>query len=172
MKIFYTLTGLSLLLTVSLSGCATAKKSACDGIIQFEGKTAFKFNENEDLLLCGDDQADGWKNIPFSQREFMVRSYLKDRSYHHVNVRFDQDQLIVDPGTKSRIKQVIFKGAPAAFYYVGYVGWRGAELKSTSLDEIQGWTSRRLHEIGYPCAKVDLTANADTEVVEVKINSG
>lgn len=162
------------LVLAGLAGCATAKKSACDGKIHFEGKSGFQFNENEDLLLCGDSNsdADGWKNIPFSQREYMIRSYLKTRGYHHTSVRFEDDQLFVDPGVKSRIHHVEFKGAPPQFFEVGYVGWRGALLQSASLDDIEGWTNRRLHEVGYPCARVTLVANSDTEQVVVTIDPG
>ncbi len=157
-----------------LVGCTTPRKSACEGKLQFDGQSGFQFTENEDLLLCGDSDsdADGWKNIPFSQREFMVRSYLKTRGYHHTSVRFENDRLIVDPGVKSRIRNVEFNGAPPQFFDVGYVGWRGALLQSASLDDIESWTNRRLHEVGYPCAKVTLLANTDTEQVQVTIDPG
>ena len=163
--------------------CSSGSKSACDGTVLFNGDREFSFNANEETLLCGDEdrkdkdaekkrETDGWRHVPFSQREFLLRKYLSQRGYHHSQIRFETDHLVVDPGARSRILDVRFTGVPDEFFNIGYIGWRSTLLQTSSLDDIESWTLKRLHSIGYPCAKLRLLANADTDIVSVDVESG
>ncbi|MCC7460367.1 MAG: hypothetical protein IT286_03595, partial [Proteobacteria bacterium] len=151
--------------------CAT-DKVICDGRVFIESPGTIRFSKNEKQLLCGDQNIDEWKNVPLAQTETTIREFLKGRGYFNTKFALEGEQLQVDTGRQFSVKEVKFINAPSDFDKVKYIGWKGKTFTPGTLDEIEGYTLRRLKELGYACSEVKIQAIIESQVVQVHINHG
>src|SRR4051812_28497068 len=47
------------------------------------GEISPGLSDTEKRLVCGDDKADGWKQLPISQAVFNFKNFLQDRALYH-----------------------------------------------------------------------------------------
>lgn len=145
-------------------------REICPGKIFIQKRKKIEFSQNERKLLCGDPSYAAWKEVPFNQAEFHLRSFLQDRGYF--NPQFDHrgDTLWLDPGRLTRIRQLNIEGIsrkdlnPRKKRHV-----RRFSMTPKKLDEIEAWAKTEIQNDGYPCPTVKLYAFSDTGKVKLDI---
>ncbi|MEZ4846724.1 MAG: hypothetical protein R2877_07275 [Bdellovibrionota bacterium] len=156
---------------ILFQSCGT-DKVICDGRVAIEGKGVIRFSKNEKQLLCGNKDMKEWRNVPLAQTEITIKEFLKGRGYYNsvFTLQENGEQLHVDAGVPYVVQEVKFFGQPEDFDDVRYIGWKNRGFTPGTLDDIQGYTLRRLKELGYACAQVKIQAIIETQVVQVHIN--
>src|SRR5436190_743510 len=93
-----------LALVLLLSPPASAGGGPCDRI-RWVGEDP-KLNEVEKRLVCGDQDNEGWREVPLTQAKNFLEAFLQTRGYHYPRFEPRGETLYVDIGTATIIKQV------------------------------------------------------------------
>ena len=130
------------------------------------------FSKNDLLLICGDESAPGWSEIPRNQALYQIQTVLKSQGYFQSKIEDQGERVLVTPGPRSTVKKVEFKNAPPNFKDVIFRGYKGQAITPTTLSNTKDWTTSRLRSIGYPCPSVSVSANAKEESLTLNLKPG
>lgn len=154
------------------AGCASSHTTICEDKVEFSSPQKIKFNGNEELLMCGDPTRESWKEIPPSQSEFHVRTFLSQRAYYEPRFEFKKGKLYVDPGPRQNSHRIIYEGSPENFLDITLRNVVEEPLNSDVLNTIEGWTLARLKNMGYACPDVKIQAVKETGIIYVRMKPG
>ena len=158
------------ILFAALNGCASAgPRDLCDNVHLEEG--ALTLNRNARLLVCGSGKKgqEGWADVPLPQAQYQLGVLLQNAGYLHP--RFDRrgSDLHVWSGPLERISRLDIVGADGLLRASRKRQIVGQPLTPEKLDEVKHWAEGELKTAGYPCAQVDVTAQAWDRVVILTI---
>lgn len=143
------------------------------GNYQIESRKPFKFNNNEQKLICGDPKVPAWNVIPETQAKYSIKNFLQVRGYYYPKFVKEGEIITVYPGEVTKIKEIIIEGDhPASLHMNRKRKVKRKPLTPSLLTNIQHWITSELNNTGYPCAKVNIGAEAYSGKVIATINSG
>ncbi len=144
---------------------SAAEFEMCPGL-RFEENELIKFNKTERSLICGNNQLEGWQNLPVSQKRLLAERFLQQRGYHKPQfVEQSPGILIVKPGERTRITHIRAQGLPEEFKSIYKKrGIVGSVLTPEKLDELSNWIKSELQTLGYGCPQIDIQANPEGEI--------
>lgn len=131
------------------------------------------FTPNEKELVCGSKKVESWKKIPTDQAKFFLRSFLQERGYYFPAFMEEDGYILVDVGTKTYITSLEVAGdvpKKLKMHKVRHI--IRAALTPNKLDEITRIATATLQSIGYPCPKLEITADARYGIVTLKVDPG
>jgi len=152
--------------------CSSTSKYICGDRIQFSDSRILELNSNELLLVCGDPSKQSWQDIPFSQSEYHLKTFIEARGYYQPKFQFKDNQLHVDPGPRLLVTSVDYFGAPEHFRDVRIRKILGQPLDTELLNYVDSSTVQRLKSMGYACPTLRVSAIKETGAVHVKIVPG
>ena len=148
-----------------LVGCAS-KKQICSNV-RVIGKESITLTETEERLVCGDKNAEAYKDIPAYQAGYSLVGMLQSRGYLRPQFTYDGDQLVVDIGKKSHLKRVDLLTEPNSpskkTAREVYRIYSGEVLRPKTLDEMDSLALSLMRQRGYPCAKVQAEVDVETD---------
>jgi translocation and assembly module TamA len=157
---------------LTIVGCSSSHTVICRDKVEFMAPQKIGLNHNEDLLVCGDETRESWKDIPPAQSEFHLRTFLSQRAYFEPKFEYKDGKLLVDPGVMQKSHQVVYVGAPEGFDEIKLRDVLEVPLTSEVLDTIEGFTLARLKNMGYACPDVKVQAVKETGIITVTMKPG
>ncbi len=159
------------LLALLFSGSAWADQRICGNVILKEG--SLSLSANEKILICGSPKGgEAWKSVPFTQAEYHLRVFLQNEGYPHPRFERHGDELWVWPGPRLRIRSFHINSDVEVISTQTRRHVIGHPMSSNKLNEIQQWVETSLQSAGYPCAKVEVRAQAWNQHVVVNVKAG
>jgi translocation and assembly module TamA len=162
-----------LLAALALPAAAQAYvRPVCNGY-RIDSEKIIKFNANEKKLICGDPDAESWKEIPRFQAEYFIRTFLQQRGYFYPEFREEKDLVTIIPGEQTYVTDIEVEGEPPEQFKV----WkrrqiRGGLLTPDALNALEGWSKGQLKNWGYACPQVKSRADAETGEVRLNLDPG
>jgi len=162
-----------LLAALALPGEALALlRPICDGY-RIDSEKIIKFNANERKFICGDPEADSWKEIPRFQAKYFIRTFLQQRGYFYPEFREEDDVVTVLPGEQTYVTEIEVEGSPPP----QFKSWkrrqiRGGLLTPDALNALESWSKGQLRNWGYACPKVTSSADAETGRITLDLEPG
>lgn len=144
----------------------------CDGY-RIDSEKIIKFNANERKFICGDPEADSWKEIPRFQAKYFIRTFLQQRGYFYPEFREEDDVVTVLPGEQTYVTEIEVEGSPPP----QFKSWkrrqiRGGLLTPDALNALESWSKGQLRNWGYACPKVTSSADAETGRITLDLEPG
>lgn len=138
-----------------------------------ESEAPITFNGNETRLICGDPNVPAWQKIPESQARYNLKNFLQARGFNYPNFRKEEKKIVIDPGECTRVKEIVVEGDhPKGLKMSHKRKVKNKPLTPSLLSTLNDWTASELRDIGYPCNKVDISAEAYSGRVILNIDSG
>ncbi len=142
-----------------------------------------EFTADEMRLVCGDAQTPGWKEIPPNQVEFFLRNFFQERGIFEVEF----ERTVTDPSRPAHVTARIGSPTQVQAWRISELSGReqdlaeavqverkrgviGKRLTPGLLDQATAWVEQRLSASGYPCARVETTAEAATGILTTQID--
>ncbi len=129
------------------------------------------FDKNERLLICG-SETPGWSSVPEGQGTYFIKRFLEKRGHFNPKIIHENNRVYFDLKDEKKVAQIEFIDAPEEFFGQKFIGVDGQTLNSKTLDKLETWSLKRLHILGYPCAKVEIKASNVTGKVVVNLKPG
>lgn len=129
-------------------------------------------NEVEKKLVCGNDQSEGWKDVPLNEAQYFMKAFLQRRGYHYPRFEAKDDALTVTVGTRTLITKLVGHGLEGLYDFGKKRLIVGQPLTPAELDQLKGDVMSRLQEQGYACPTLTVDGDARTGVVTVSGNPG
>ncbi len=148
--------------------------------VALRGHKHISLGDTERNLVCGDPKSEAWRDIPHSQALFHLKAFLQDRGYFLSRIESD-NPFIIDLGPPTLVLSVTLKEKGKALPsqnlrdVVRIDKMRkltGDLLTPGFLDHISDRILSRIHSKGYPCASVDMSANALLGDVSASVTLG
>ena len=136
------------------------------------GDVRISFGDTETRFLCGDKKNASWANPPENQVKLFLISFLQSRGFFQPEFSRDGQILVVDIGSKSRIKLLSAAGDPPELDFSRF--WVPAlrPLTPSLLDDYEALVRGRIQGQGYPCPRVKAEANAADGSMTMTVESG
>jgi translocation and assembly module TamA len=130
------------------------------------------FSTTERRFLCGDAANPPWASLPENQVRVFLVAFLQARGYFQPTFRRDGKVTVVDVGEKSRIRILRSATTPPELDFTRFWVPGRKPLTPALLDEYQALVRSRIESEGYPCPRVDATANAAEGSMHIEVDSG
>lgn len=131
----------------------------CPNVILKDGN--LKLNANEKILVCGSDKSEAaWKEIPLSQSQFILKSYLQNRGYLNPRFEIEDQRLLVYAGNITLIDRFSVQGGThflAADKKRKVIDY---PMEPKRLDQIDQWADLTLRRHGFACPQTNVIAQA------------
>lgn len=148
-----------------------ADVNICPHVILREGK--LNLNSNEKILVCGSNKSDlAWRDVPLSQAQYVLRSFLQNRGYLSPRFEIENETLNVYSGDLTLIQILEANHVDKLLYPEKKRKVIGYSLEPKRLDEIEQWADLTLRRKGYACPVIDINAQAWDRKVIVNVNPG
>lgn len=159
----------------ALAGLFTAPLAArevalCPGVA-FDGALV-SLSAVERRLVCGDPDSEGWKEVPRAQAKGYLRAFLQKRAYLLPEFEAKDGGLVVRPGRRIMIKRLEGDNFPPGIDLSKKRRVVGAPLTPDMLDKVKGDLASELQNHGYPCPRVEMSADARTAEVRARFAGG
>jgi translocation and assembly module TamA len=144
----------------------------CPGIV-LQSPVKISFSDSEQKLVCGDPQTPGWKKIPRSQAEYLLKIFLQHQGYYFPTFRVAPPVLTVSVGKPTFVREIHankLEGVHLNYNKLRYV--RGGRLKPATLDDVSGWTLSETRRQGYGCPHIQISADPKTGIIDVQTQLG
>lgn len=128
--------------------------------------------EVERRLVCGDAGSEAWRDVPWAQARRFLRAFLQQRGYLYPVFTVAGGRLFVDPGRISVIKSLQGDGLPAGVDLSKRRRVVGAPLTPGMLDSVEAAVTGELQNRGYPCPRVEMSADARRGAVVARFAGG
>jgi translocation and assembly module TamA len=128
--------------------------------------------EVEKRLVCGNDQSEGWKNVPLNEARYFMKAFLQRRGYHYPRFEAQGDLLTVHVGTQTHISKIVGRGLGELYDFGKKRLIVGKPLTPEEMDLLKSDVMSRLEEQGYACPKLAVDGDARTGVVTVSGDPG
>ena len=151
--------------------CATAAAKDLCPRVRYSGPDP-KLTEVEKRLVCGDPGSDGWKKISLPQARGFMTAFLQKRGRHYPRFDTDGDTLVVDAGTTTVVRALVGRGLEGIYDLGKRREVVGRPLTPDLLDQVKKAVVFELSSRGYPCPKIEVTADARTGEVRVDASPG
>ena len=136
------------------------------------GERKIRLSDVERKLVCGDPRNEGWREVPFNEAEYFLRSFLQQRGFHEPKFVPSASFLDVDPGPQSRVRRLDARGLPQGFDPGKLRKLKGQVLTPKTLDKIKAALFDGLQDRGYACPKVSLSADPRSGIVTAQVVTG
>jgi translocation and assembly module TamA len=159
-----------------LAGSRTRSASAAEEVpvcpgITFVG-TKFALTAVERGLVCGDEDSEGWKDVPRAQARRFLTAFLQQRAFHRPVFKIEGGKLIVDPGPRTMIKRLEGDNLPAGVDLSKRRRIVGTPLTPGALDKVKIDLGSELRNMGYPCPEVRMSGDSIAGTVRARFLGG
>lgn len=148
-----------------------AETTICGNVVLVDGN--LKLNANEKILVCGSDKSElAWREIPLSQAQFVLKSFLQNHGYLNPRFEIKDDKIYVYAGSITNIEKFEIEGEKEILHADRKRKVVGYPLEPERLDEIEQWADLRLRRNAYACPEVGVNAQAWNGLVTASVNPG
>ncbi|MCP5468780.1 MAG: BamA/TamA family outer membrane protein [Deltaproteobacteria bacterium] len=147
--------------------------SVCPNRVEIIHDSEIKFSKNEKNFLCGDPNVKAWQDLPISQIQYHIKTFLETRGFFQTQFKISGQILKVYPGNTINISEVTLTGNQPDFINIKR-RWKtiGTKLTPASLSELEGWIKSELNRNGYACPNLKSHAHVISGRVEIEIDPG
>lgn len=138
------------------------------------GSEKIDFSAAQRKIICGDNDSEGWRSIPFNQAQRFLRSALQQYGYNdpRFEISSSGSKLTVDLGKKAHVTGIQAKGIPKSLKISKKRKIVGEVLTPSILDQLQGWIKTRLQTFGYACPEIKLNADSVSGTIFANVQTG
>lgn len=147
-----------------------AEEPLCPHIFLKEG--SFRLSKNDKLVVCGDKEIEGWKEIPLKQAQFELKLLMQKNGYYSPTFEFKNENLFVMTGPLTRVKAWNLTSPVPVVDKTKKRKVIGEALTSAKIDEIDKWIESELKSNGYPCPTISSSASVPTETIDTRYEPG
>ncbi len=161
------------LMTASPSGEAKTKNTPiCPGY-SISSDKIIRFSINEKRLICGDKNVEAWTDIPVSQAQMNITTFLQERGYFFPQFHPGENGLLTETGQQTLISEVTVDGEPPEFIQIHKRrNVKGEVLTPKKMSDLEEWARNELKSKGYPCPEVTTRAYPHTGKLTLVLHPG
>lgn len=148
-----------------------APRKIC-GVYHYVGKRRVVFTANEKNLICGFKDVNAWRDIPYNQAKFHIRTFLQERAYYFPRFEKVGNKNLVYLGERTRVRKFEASGEkiPEFFKLKRKKRVINRLLTPSKVTEVGKWAAKVLNGHGYPCNQIETTADAREALIRVHLN--
>lgn len=143
----------------------------CGGI-RIATPPSIRFTAIERQLLCGDPTTPAWQDVPPTQAQYFLKTFLQSRGYLQPEIKQDAHGIWVTPGASITFATITIAGSPSSVITDGFKRrFQGEPITPEVLNAAEAWLTTQLDLSGRPCAQVSLTADVATRQLQATIKN-